>query len=456
MVSPLELLQHRPGGTGKLKGQTVNTQTNLPGSNVFHMDFAAGKLVPITAAGLLPVGAVVTYEDRANPRRRYVVTGANFDQYGHGQACTCEDGHRSQVSRSAINGPGGWSDTGEVLDAAGVAAFLACAATEGARLKAEREQAEAVRQADHTQRRAEAIAKHPHLERVPAGGYSSAKLAAKNIRTELKAAFPGVKFSVTSDTFSGGDSVDIGWELGPTTKQVEAITGKYQEGSFNGMEDIYETDRENIWPDIFGGAKYVSENRSEAGALDLIAAALCDKWSLPKPADGKSWWSIRRPDDHSGHDIGNIARQILFAQAYPAGAVITGLEDYTNEDGDASSWARYYRATYTAPTQAAAASEAGAPTAGAPVVRFNEAKAGIEVSFATKPAPSVLEQLKAAGFRWSRFSSCWYKTASDTALDVAARVAGLAEDQRRAIADRMSDAHHAAGARGMEEACGIA
>ena len=159
MVSPLELFQHRPGGTGKLKGQKVNTQANLPTGNVFSMDWSTGKLVPITAAGLLPVGAVVTYEDRANPRRRYVVTAAAFDQYGHGQNCTCED---------------------------------------------------------------------------------------------------------------------------------------------------------------------------------------------------------------------------------------------------------------------------------------------------------VLEQLKAAGFRWSRFSSCWYKTASDTALDVAARVAGLGEDQRRAIADRMSDAHHAAGARGMEEACGIA
>lgn len=419
------------------------------------MDYAAGKLVPITAAGLLPVGAVVTYEDRANPRRRYCVTGEQFNQYGHGQDCFCEDGHRAQVSRSAINGPGGWRDTGEVLDPAGVAAFCAAARAEGARLKAEREQAEAIRLADHTKRRAEAIAKHPHLERVPAGGYASAKLAAKNIRTELKAAFPGIRFSVTSETYTGGDSVTISWELGPTTKQVEAITGKYQEGSFNGMEDIYEHDRENIWPDIFGGAKYIEENRHESGALDIIAAALCDKWSLPKPADGKSWWTVRRADDHSGHDIGNIARQILFAQAYPAGAVITGLEDYTNENEDASGWAQYYRATYTAPAQAASV-PAAAPTPGAPAVRFNEAKSGIEVSFATKPAPSVLEQLKAAGFRWSRFSACWYKTASNTALDVAARVAGLAEDQRAAIAEHMNSAHHAAGARGMEEACGIA
>jgi hypothetical protein len=308
-----------------LKGQKVNTQANLPTGNVFSMDWSTGKLVPITAAGLLPVGAVVTYEDRANPRRRYVVTAAAFDQYGHGQNCTCEDGHRSQVSRSAINGPGGWSDTGEVLDAAGVAAFLASAATEGARLKAEHEQAEAVRLADHTQRRAEAIAKHPHLERVPAGGYSSAKLAAKNIRTELKAAFPGVKFSVTSETFSGGDAVDIGWELGPTTKQVEAITGKYQEGSFNGMEDIYETNRENIWPDIFGGAKYVSENRSEAGALDIIAAGLCDKWSLPKPADGKMYAWKPASDEPGGRELGNLVHELMQGLGWDIEGFVAGL-----------------------------------------------------------------------------------------------------------------------------------
>lgn len=64
--------------------------------------------------------------------------------------------------------------------------------------------------------------------------------AAKLIRKELKAAFPGIKFSVTSKGFSMGDSVDIDWTDGPTSKQVKEITDKYQYGHFNGMEDIYE------------------------------------------------------------------------------------------------------------------------------------------------------------------------------------------------------------------------
>jgi hypothetical protein len=64
--------------------------------------------------------------------------------------------------------------------------------------------------------------------------------AAAAIRKELKALYPTVKFSVTSISYAGGDSVHINWDNGPTWEEVENITGKYQYGNFNGMEDIYE------------------------------------------------------------------------------------------------------------------------------------------------------------------------------------------------------------------------
>lgn len=47
--------------------------------------------------------------------------------------------------------------------------------------------------------------------------------AAKEIRTALKTAFPGVKFSVRS-----GSSINIGWTDGPTSKQVAQYAGKYE------------------------------------------------------------------------------------------------------------------------------------------------------------------------------------------------------------------------------------
>lgn len=61
--------------------------------------------------------------------------------------------------------------------------------------------------------------------------------AAALIRAELKQGFPTVKFRVTSSSFSMGDDVNIHWDLGPTTKQVEAVTNKYQNSGFDSMTD---------------------------------------------------------------------------------------------------------------------------------------------------------------------------------------------------------------------------
>ncbi|MDE2102881.1 MAG: hypothetical protein KGL39_36895 [Patescibacteria group bacterium] len=43
-----------------------------------------------------------------------------------------------------------------------------------------------------------------------------------------------------------------------------------------------------------------------------------------------------------------------------------------------------------------------------PTIKFNAAKCGIELHFPDKPSDAVRAELKGAGFRWSRFSSCWY------------------------------------------------
>ena len=85
--------------------------------------------------------------------------------------------------------------------------------------------------------------------------------AAKQIKAELKAAFPTVKFSVKSDIFTGGDAVRISYQDGPTTKQVNDIVGKFQGGSFNSMEDIYEYDNRN---EFLPQVKYVQVRRDKS------------------------------------------------------------------------------------------------------------------------------------------------------------------------------------------------
>lgn len=89
---------------------------------------------------------------------------------------------------------------------------------------------------------------------------SPAALTAKCIKERLSKEFPGVKFSVKSDYFSGGNSVNI--IDGPITKFVEEITDQYQYGRFDGMQDLsYNVDieRESLG---CSGAKYVSCSRS--------------------------------------------------------------------------------------------------------------------------------------------------------------------------------------------------
>jgi len=69
---------------------------------------------------------------------------------------------------------------------------------------------------------------------------TQAAQCAAAVRRDLKELFPGVKFSVTSTNFSGGNSVDVDWCDGPTVKEVEPHLAKYEYGHFDGMNDMYE------------------------------------------------------------------------------------------------------------------------------------------------------------------------------------------------------------------------
>lgn len=60
-------------------------------------------------------------------------------------------------------------------------------------------------------------------------------------------------------------------------------------------------------------------------------------------------------------------------------------------------------------------------------IRRNVEKDGVEISFESKPAAAMLTSLKAAGWRWSRFASVWYKRFSSEAWREAHRLTGLPE-----------------------------
>jgi hypothetical protein len=119
----------------------------------------------------------------------------------------------------------------------------------------------------------------PHL--VPVGESDGLVTAAKNIRIELKRAFPGVKFKVTTSRFAGGDSIRVNWIDGPTSSQVEQISNQYEAGDFDGMTDCYNYREDHAWTDAFGDAKYISSSREYSPAL--VQTAIDFLWDRYRP-----------------------------------------------------------------------------------------------------------------------------------------------------------------------------
>lgn len=98
--------------------------------------------------------------------------------------------------------------------------------------------------------------------------YLTCAETAQLVRAALKEAFPGVKFSVRSSTYSGGASINIGWTDGPNDSQVSAVTEKFSGSYFDGSIDY----KGNVYHMIDGqevslGADFIFTNRRYSDAM---------------------------------------------------------------------------------------------------------------------------------------------------------------------------------------------
>jgi len=126
--------------------------------------------------------------------------------------------------------------------------------------------------------------------------------AAKEIKQLLKKIYPSIKFSVKSDIFAGGDSINVSWNLGPTQSRIQSLIEKYQEGSFDGMTDSYNYEstlvlRENGEIAKLGGAKYVHAHREYRTQEEI------DNYKLPWKEQRKLWDDERSFYHIVGKDI---------------------------------------------------------------------------------------------------------------------------------------------------------
>lgn len=111
---------------------------------------------------------------------------------------------------------------------------------------------------------------------------SEAARCAKKIKKVLKEKYPSTKFRVKSEVYSGGDSVRVYWDFGPTTQEIDKIIGEYQEGDFDGMEDMYNYRK---YDDNKPRAKYVFSIRQYRTFEQIENEKLNLRWYDPKRRD---------------------------------------------------------------------------------------------------------------------------------------------------------------------------
>jgi hypothetical protein len=147
------------------------------------------------------------------------------------------------------------------------------------------------------------------------GGYGCV-VAAKNIRKELKAAFPGVKFSVVSEKYAGGNSINVRYEDGPAVAEVEAIANKYAVGNFDGMTDCYNYEA-SYWADAFGGSKFIFVGRdfSDESVAAGIAAVVEKFGNVNEPSVEDFRNGNARRGSPFGEGFGGQEWDILIYQA---------------------------------------------------------------------------------------------------------------------------------------------
>jgi hypothetical protein len=142
--------------------------------------------------------------------------------------------------------------------------------------------------------------------------YVSAVDTAKLIRKTLRAGWPGVRFSVRTNTYAGGASIDVRWTDGPTEADVRRTTELYAGSTFDGMTDTKSFhDTVLVGPDgpeeVHFGAHHVFATRDLSDELVGAAAAMiraqdvrgidrnggqcrrCGDW---QPAEFV-WWAVR-------------------------------------------------------------------------------------------------------------------------------------------------------------------
>jgi hypothetical protein len=244
---------------------------------------------------------------------------------------------------------------------------------------------------------------------------SSVAQAAKEIRQQLKATYPGIKFKVQSKDYSMGSSIDIYWVNGPTETQVEAISNKKEKISrceasgeiLSGGNRFIFTHRTYSEPVLIAEVETVLKKYSGNGLVDHVGNPATAEDILIKQSDYDGTWRID----------GTIC--INFKNAV----------NHWHNEVNKYVYENLKNVDLTTPRQLTVEVIAEVETTAIATVTVSEnnIKNGIEIKFSTKPDQAIINELKASGFRYSRGQNLWYAPRTEDRLIVAKNLASIAE-----------------------------
>lgn len=154
--------------------------------------------------------------------------------------------------------------------------------------------------------------------------YLSCAETAKLIRTALKSAFPGIKFSVKSKTYSMGASISIHWTDGPCGIAVDAIAGQFSGASFDGSIDLKTSHTSWLSPD---GTAIVAH---DPGTVGSMGDRQPERNWMPHPDAIQVRFGADYVFTTRRHSVGLLTRvrDRLAAKGYPAEMVLIKTSDY--------------------------------------------------------------------------------------------------------------------------------
>lgn len=196
----------------------------------------------------------------------------------------------------------------------------------------------------------------------------------------------GVKCSAKSDSYSMGNSVRVYVENQPPEiiKKLNDELSQYQYGHFDGMTDMYEcTNRNDNIPQI----KYLFiENRFDDSMKDAA-------WEyIHAHFDDAAQYSAIRSEVPSNADVwGRWADQVIYQL----------LNGSLSDTACMEFWGRFKVSNVVPIRQPVESVESV-------TIRQGTKEGYSELLFPSKPSQQVIDELKACGFRWSKFNSLWY------------------------------------------------